>query len=335
MDRFPLGLNTYSIRALRWNDLPLLEYAASLKLDAVFLQDSIDPGTKDPAHWKQVKEAAARLGLHLETGGGGVLPQTLAAFNASVQLLRDGIRRAAGMGSPLVRTLLAADREHLPPGPPAQHIETMIRLLRTVRTEAMDAGIKFALENHKELLCWETRQVIDGAGKEFVGSYLDTGNPVFVMEDPLQAVETLGPVAVMLHLRDSVVYESRNGIAVQWVPLGEGVVDFKRIIAKAREICPPIHVYIKPITGRPPAILPCFDPEFMQKYPDLRAADFARFLSLAKSGHPYESHMVIEDVPGKTPEPIAAALQYQQKEHMERGIEYGKKVLDLGVRWRG
>ena len=335
MDRFPLGLNTYSIRALRWNDVPLLEYAASLKLDAVFLQDSIDPGTKDPAHWKQVKEAAARLGLHLETGGGGVLPQTPAAFNASVQLLRDGIRRAAGMGSPLVRTLLAADREHLPPGPPAQHIETMIRLLRTVRTEAMDAGIKFALENHKELLCWETRQVIDGAGKEFVGSYLDTGNPVFVMEDPLQAVETLGPVAVMLHLRDSVVYESRNGIAVQWVPLGEGVVDFKRIIAKAREICPPIHVYIKPITGRPPAILPCFDPEFMQKYPDLRAADFARFLALAKSGHPYESHMVIEDVPGKTPEPIAAALQYQQKEHMERGIEYGKKILDLGVKWRG
>lgn len=335
MDRFPLGLNTYSIRALRWNDLPLLEYAASLKLDAVFLQDSIDPGTKDPAHWKQVKETAARLGLHLETGGGAVLPQTPAAFNASVQLLRDGIRRAAGMGSPLVRTLLAGDREHLPPGPPAQHIETMIRLLRTVRTEAMDAGIKFALENHKELLCWETRQVIDGAGKEFVGSYLDTGNPVFVMEDPLQAVETLGPVAVMLHLRDSVVYESRHGLAVQWVPLGEGVVDFKRIIAKAREICPPIHVYIKPITGRPPAILPCFDPEFMQKYPDLRAADFARFLALAKSGHPYESHMVIEDVPGKTPEPIAAALQYQQKEHMERGIEYGKKVLDLGVKWRG
>ena len=335
MDRFPLGLNTYSIRALRWNDLPLLEYAASLKLDAVFLQDSIDPGTKDPAHWKQVKETAARLGLHLETGGGGVLPQTPAAFSASVQLLRDGIRRAAGMGSPLVRTLLAADREHLPPGPPAQHIETMIRLLRTVRTEAMDAGIKFALENHKELLCWETRQVIDGAGKEFVGSYLDTGNPVFVMEDPLQALETLGPVAVMLHLRDSVVYESRHGIAVQWVPLGEGVVDFKRIIAKAREICPPLHVYIKPITGRPPAILPCFDPEFMQKYPDLRAADFARFLALAKRGHPYESHMVIEDVPGKTPEPIAAALQYQQKEHMERGIEYGKKVLDLGVKWRG
>lgn len=43
-----------------------------------------------------------------------------------------------------------------------------------------------------------------------------------------------GPVGVILHLRDSVVYESRNGIAVQWVPLGEGVIDFKKIIASAR-----------------------------------------------------------------------------------------------------
>jgi sugar phosphate isomerase/epimerase len=76
------------------------------------------------------------------------------------------------------------------------------------------------------------------------------------MEDPLAAVETLGPVAVMLHLRNSVVYESRGGIEVQWVPLGEGVVHFKRIIAKAREVCPPITVYNKPITGRPPCHRP-------------------------------------------------------------------------------
>src|SRR5947199_136310 len=70
MDRFPLGYNTYSIRALRWNDLQLIEYAGAQKLDAIFLQDSIDPGINDPAHWKAVKEAAARAGLWLGTGGG-------------------------------------------------------------------------------------------------------------------------------------------------------------------------------------------------------------------------------------------------------------------------
>ncbi|MGO9274357.1 MAG: hypothetical protein ACLQOO_29675 [Terriglobia bacterium] len=30
----PLGYNTYSVRAMRWNHLQLLEFAASLKLDA-------------------------------------------------------------------------------------------------------------------------------------------------------------------------------------------------------------------------------------------------------------------------------------------------------------
>ncbi len=334
MDHFPLGFNTYSVRAMRWQDLKLLEYGASLKLDAVYLQDSIDPLNNDPAHWKALKETAARLALELNGGDAGALPRTPDGMNATMQRLRDGIRHAVGIGSKLVRFRVAGDRASLPPGPVDKTMETMIRTLRSVRTEAMDAGVKFAIENHKDLFCWQTRQVIDGAGKEFVGSYLDTGNPVFVMEDPLSTVETLGPVAVMLHLRDSVVYESHNGIAVQWVPLGEGVVDFKKIIAKAREVCPPIAVYNKPITGRPPLVLAIYDPEFMKSWTDMRAADLARFMALAKRGHPYEGLMVIEDVPGKIAEPVAAALQYQQVEHMELGVQYARKVLDLGVKWR-
>ncbi|HYW42841.1 MAG TPA: TIM barrel protein [Bryobacteraceae bacterium] len=335
MDRFPIGLNTYCLRAMRWHDQKLLDYAAGLKLDAIFLQDSIDPGTNDPAHWKEVKDTSARLGLHLETGTGGSLPRTPDGFDASVKLLRDAIRRAAAMGSPLVRTLVASDRQSLPPGPVEKHIDTMIKLLRTLRSEAMDAGVKFAIENHKDLLCQETRQLIDGAGKEFTGSYLDTGNPVFVMEDPIQTVETLGPVALTLHLRDSVVYETRNGAAVEWVPLGEGIIDFRRILARAREICPPLYVYIKPITGRPPQVLPYLEPDFWKMFPDARAADVARFMALAKSGHPYEREMVMEDVAGRSSiEPYAAALQYQQRDHMERSVEYAKKSLDLGIRWR-
>lgn len=318
---------------MRWNDLQLLEYAASLKLDAVYLQDSVDPANNDPAHWKILKETATRFGLELHGGDAGALPRTPDGMDATMKRLHEGIRHAVGIGSKLVRFRVAGDRASLPPGPVEKTIETMIRTLRSARTEAMDAGVKFAIENHKDLYCWQTRQVIDGAGKDFVGSYLDTGNPVFVMEDPLSTVETLGPVAVMLHLRDSVVYEAREGVAVQWVPLGEGVVDFRRIVAKAREVCPPIAIYNKPITGRPPQILPIYKPEFMKQWEDGRASDLARFLALAKQGHPYEKTMVIEDVPGKKADAITAALEYQQREHMESGVDYAEKVLDLGVRW--
>ena len=335
MDRIPLGFNTYSIRATRWHDLRLLEYGGELKLDAVFLQDSVDPRNDDPAHWVEIKETAARLGLRVDGGDAGTLPRNADGMNATFERMRRGIRHAAGIGSKLVRFRVAGDRASMPPGPVEQTMETMVKTLRAMRTEAMDAGVKFAIENHKDLFCWETRQVIDAAGRDFVGSYLDTGNPVFVMEDPMATVETLGPVAVMLHLRDSVVYEAREGVAVQWVPLGEGVVDFRRIVAKAREVCPPIAIYNKPITGRPPQILPIYKPEFMKQWEDGRASDLARFLALAKQGHPYEKTMVIEDVPGKKADAITAALEYQQREHMESGVDYAEKVLDLGVRRHG
>jgi sugar phosphate isomerase/epimerase len=319
---------------MRWHDLQLLQYAAELKLDAVYLQDSIDPGNDDPAHWRDLKEAAARLGQELQGGDGGSLPRTADGMDATMKRLGDGIRHAVGIGSKWVRFRVAADRANMPPGPVEKTMETMIRVLRSVRSQVLDAGVKLAIENHKDLYCWQTKQVIEEAGKDFVGSYLDTGNPVFVMEDPAATVETLGPLAVMLHLRDSVVYETRSGIAVQWVPLGGGVVDFKKIIERARQLCPTISVYNKPITGRPPHLLAIYDREFMRDWEDMRAADLARFIALARAGHPYEKHMVVEDVPGKTPEPIAAALQYQQRTHMELGVDYARKVLDLGVKWR-
>jgi sugar phosphate isomerase/epimerase len=239
------------------------------------------------------------------------------------------------MGSPLMRVVIASERAALPPGPVEQHVETMTRLLKTVRSQVMDAGLKIAIEVHKDLQAWELKGLVEAAGPEFVGVYMDTGNPVFVLEHPLTTLETLGPHILTLHLRDSVVYEHKRGIAVQWVPLGEGVVDFRQIMARVRELCPSVYVYVKPITGRPPEVLPYLDPAFWKMYPKARAADLARFLALAKSGAPYEGHVVIEDLQGRpVPEQFLAAVQYQQREHMERSVEYAKKTLGLGRRWR-
>jgi sugar phosphate isomerase/epimerase len=332
----PIGLNTYCLRAMKWRDLELIDYTAGLKLDAIFLQDSLDPDVMVPAHWAKVREYAKSKGLgHLETGGGAILPKTPEGVAASVKMLEQNIVRAKGLGSPIVRCLLAGERATMPPYPLEQNLETAVKILRAVRSQAMDAGIKLAIENHKDIQAFETRRVIETAGQEFVGSYLDTGNPVFVMEDPMTTVEELGPYAVCVHLRDSVIYEHPRGVAVQWVPLGEGVIDFKRIMAKVREVCPPVYVYIKPITGRPPAVLPYLEDSYWTPSTTTRGHDLARFLALAKKGRPYELPMVIEDLPGrKTPEAFVAAIQYQQREHMERSVEYAKKTLDLGVRWR-
>ena len=55
-----------------------------------------------------------------------------------------------------------------------------------------------------------------------MGACLDTGNPMWVMEDPLLTLEVLGPYTVTTHIRDSVVFEHPRGAAAQWVALGDG-----------------------------------------------------------------------------------------------------------------
>jgi sugar phosphate isomerase/epimerase len=334
--QWKLGLNTYCLRFERWNDRQLMDYCASQKLDAMFLQDSLDPGAMDPKHWAEIRAWSKEIGLHLETGGSALLARAPEAYTAGVALLRKEIERAQALGSPMVRARVANDRYSFPSnGPVERHVEVALKMLREVRSQVMDAGLMIGIENHKDLQAWQTRELIQAAGKEFVGSYLDTGNPVFVAEHPLTTVEELGPYAVSFHLRDSVVYEQPDGIAVQWVPLGEGTVDFRALVARAAEIMPAkVNIYCKPITARPPVVIPVWSDEFWTGwFPRARSRDLARFLALAKQGRSYGKGQIVADVP-EMRDRYMDALKRQQLEHMERSLAYCKNTLDLGVRRR-
>jgi len=92
--------------------------------------------------------------------GGAILPKTADEYPRVIATLRKNIERAAAMGSAIVRALLASDRYSMPQGPVPPHIETAVSILREVRSQAMDAGLKIGIENHKELQAWETRLLI-------------------------------------------------------------------------------------------------------------------------------------------------------------------------------
>jgi len=88
------------------------------------------------------------------------------------------------------------------------------------------------------------------------------------------------------------------------------------------------------ITGRPPTVLPYLEPDFWKAFPKAKASEFARFVALAKAGHPFTGFMVVEDgVKQPLPE-FKAALREQQRVDLERSLEYAKKSLGLGARWR-
>ena len=88
------------------------------------------------------------------------------------------------------------------------------------------------------------------------------------------------------------------------------------------------------ITGRPPTVLPYLEAGLLEGVPQSNAAEFARFVALAKRGGPLMTGMIIADVPGPHPVEYDAALRAQQKFDLEKGFEYARKTLDVGTRWR-
>jgi hypothetical protein len=136
-------------------------------------------------------------------------------------------------------------------------------------------------------------------------------------------------------VRDSVVFEDARGAAGQWVALGDGNVDLVRFVREFRRLCPNSSMQLEIITGRPPRPLPYLESDFWKAFPKMPAWEFARFVALAKSGHPFMGAMVIEDVAGKKPPVMDEALKEQQRIDLERSFEYAKKKLNVGVAWRG
>jgi sugar phosphate isomerase/epimerase len=337
-DGIKLGFDTYSVRAFLWKDIQLLDFAASLKVDTVQISDSADYSSLDPAHLREVKAYADRLGIQIDAGIGCICPLSK-SWNPKdgppEKVLVDGLRVAKTVGATSMRCVMGSMDDRRGDRPIEEYMDATIKVFKAVRSQAVDIGVKIALENHAgDMQAREVRTIIEEAGRDFVASCLDTGNPMWVMEDPQVTLEILGPYAVTTHVRDSVVFEHPRGAAAQWVALGDGVIDWNAFFTLYRKVCPNALLQLEIITGRPPQILPYYEKDFWKWFPKMPASEFARFESLAHRGHPYMGTMVIEDAPGARPAQYTEALRQQQRQDLVRSIQFAQRELGLGIRWK-
>jgi sugar phosphate isomerase/epimerase len=309
-----------------------------LKLDTIQISSLDSYESKEPAYLQKIKDQAARYNMTLDAGMGSICPSSH-SFSKNGPPARDrvmeGLRVAKGIGATAMRCFMGSSADRTSPLPLEAHMENTIKVLKSVRSEALDMGVKIAIENHDgDLQAREVKIIIEESGKDYVGSNLDTGNPLWVVEDPFVTLETLAPYVVTSHIRDSVVFEHPRGAAGQWVVLGDGTVDFVRFMQRFCELCPKSSMQLELITGRPPRVIPYLEPDFWKAFPKASGAEFARFVALAKAGHPYMGAMVVEDVTGTKPEIMTEALKQQQRFDLERSLEYAKKKLDAGINWK-
>jgi sugar phosphate isomerase/epimerase len=329
-DRPRLGLDNFAVRAMGWKAPQLVDYAASLACDSLFITDLDAFESLEAADLRSLRERAAARGLAIQVGTWSICP-TSKAFRpnrgTAEEHLALGLRVAHHVGSPVLRVVLGTWEDRLTDGGISRHIEETVRVCRGGRSLAQDLGVKIAVENHAgDMHSSELVGLIEAAGREFVGANLDSGNALWTLEDPIDSLERLGPYTLTTSLRDSAVWESEKGARVQWTAMGEGDMDLAAYFGRFREVCPGVPVHVETISGfsRELAYL---EQAFWKAWPSLPASSLARFVSLAKRGRARDAFKA----PAEADARRRAEQEYQRGE-IERSLRYCRESLGMGRR---
>lgn len=310
-----LGIDLFSVRSSGYTPFAYLDYSAKHGANVVHFSEIRFIGSLEPDNLRKVRAYAEKLGIELELGMRSICPSSK-AFDTSQGTAEQQIERMVAsaklVGSPIVRCFLGTMADRAGAIPIEGHIQNTIKVLKNVRSKVVDAGLKIAIENHAgDMQGRELKELIEGAGKDFVGACLDSGNPLWVLEDPHLTLETLAPYVLTSHVRDTAVWRVPEGAAVQWVRMGDGNIGIDRYVKRYLELCPgkPITLEII-VTG--PRKFAYLDPKFWDGYQNIPAWQFSRFLALVDKGEP------------RTPAPAAPKEQQAERE---------REDLEASVRW--
>ena len=311
-----LGIDLFSLRAQNWTPLQYLDYCAARNVQVVHFSEVRFIGSLAPENLRAVREHAAKLGLEVEIGMKSICP-TSKMFDPKEGTAEEQLSRmmeaANIVGSPIVRAVLgsADDRK---PGPIEAHIEDMVKVLRNVRSKALDHRVKIAIENHAgDMQARELKMLVEEAGPDFVGVCLDSGNPLWTLEDPHLTLEVLHPYVLTSHLRDSAVWNVPQGAAVTWVQMGRGNVGIDSYVRNYIELCPGKPLSLESIVFGP-KVLPYWDQTFWAAYRNTPAWEFVRYLKSAETGKPYKGEpWETKDEAQREREALDESLQYTKK----------------------
>ena len=327
--RHALGLDNFSVRAMGWKAPQLVNYAASLGCDSLFITDLDAFESMDQVALQAIRQQAAATQLKIQVGTWSIDPTSKAfrpKWGTAEEHLALGIQAARALGSPVLRVVLGTFEDRLTDGGITRHIEQVVKVCQSQKARAVDAGVKIAVENHAgDMHSTELAQLVEAAGKDFVGVNLDSGNALWTLEDPIDSLRTLAPYVLTTSLRDSAVWETPKGAAVAWTAMGEGQIDMKAYFAAFRQLCPGVPVHIETISGFNREF-PYLTPEFWKAWPAMPADRFARFVALARQG---TSRPTFQPAAG---EDRKVAEQAYQRGEIERSLKYCKDVLGLGLK---
>jgi sugar phosphate isomerase/epimerase len=287
----PLGVSNHALRGMKPNAMDLIEYAIGHQLEAVQFNTLAPFESLEDKHLSQVKKLADRHDIRIYVGVGSICEQSVKftdRYGNADALVKEGMRVAKALGSPIVAVRIGQLDDRYTEGGIKPKMEEVVKRMRSMRSPMLDAGMKFAFENHAgDMRSEELLDMIDATGSDICGAFFDPGNATYAMEDPIVAMKAVGKHILCSQARDVVIWPSEEGATFQWTAVGEGMMDFKFYSNFLNENCPGVPIIIETISNSPRSI-PYLTNDYWKGWPDLRASDIIDFLTMVRSGKPID-----------------------------------------------
>lgn len=277
----------------------------------------IDLGIMDDAAAEAFRSQVAAADLYLEATVKP--PQT----DAELDRFDAQIRTVARCGALAARTVIIPGRRY----EQFNDLETYREYSARGRQAVLRAlpivekhRVPLAIENHKDHRLDERIALYREVDSEFIRATVDTGNNLALLEDPLEAVKALAPWASSVHLKDQAVRPYDDGFLLGDVPLGQGCLDLKGMVAALRSAQPKVHFSLELIT-REPLKVPCLTEKYWATFPTVPGTDLARTLR--------EVRAAATDRLGQITGLDPAALLAREDANIAESIDYAVRELGL------
>ncbi|GAA2835291.1 sugar phosphate isomerase/epimerase [Aminobacter aminovorans] len=283
-----------------------IEHAAELGLEGTFFRTVLEMSPSlDSGELRAIRQRSDELGMYLETGLGKINPYAtpetpelrqigdgdiLLGFRRMMEICAEIDCRELWVGTASSKGIYprrwSVDRFRTDVSWDDQMV-AIEKFLGKLVPIALDLGIHINIETHEEITSFEILRLLETFGTDALGVVYDSSNGLQRCEHPVMAARRVAPYVRQTHLKDAAVVPAEGGALMQFRPCGQGVIDFRAVLAIVLAANPDVNLTIeneepseereKPYAAR---LLEIHDESWLSAHPDLTLTEYAAYTSM-------------------------------------------------------
>ncbi len=270
----------------------------------------------EPELLKKIRALAEQLGMYLEV--------TLQLPRDDASPFEQTARAAKEIGASCLRSVCLGGRryENFSTLEEWKAFVAQSRARLTSAVRILDKlRMPLGLENHKDWTAEEMVPLLKEYSSEYLGTCIDWGNNMSLLDDPVTLVEALAPFTVNSHIKDMAVEEYADGFYLSEVALGQGILPLKRMLDTIVKARPKTRFSLDMLTRNPLAI-PCLTEKYWATFPRHNGVHLARTLRMVRANKPPKPLVRLDNMDQE------ARVRLEQA-NVRQSVDYARDQLGL------